>query len=92
MLEVSNLKVSYDGVLGGLTVQPRVAWLHDVHGITPDPGGAFVAGRKAFGVGISVDYTNTWLLELAYTGLLGASRFNLLRDRDFVSFRLTYYY
>ena len=74
------------------TVQPHAAWFHDVSGITPGPGGAFVEGRKAFTVGVSVDYTNTWLLQLDYTNLFGAGRFNLLNDRDFVRFQLSYFY
>jgi hypothetical protein len=84
--------LTYDGVLGGLTVQPHVAWFQDVNGTTPGPGGAFVAGRKAVSVGVSVDYTNTWLLQLDYTSLFGAGRFNLLSDRDFVRFQLSYFY
>ncbi len=84
--------LSYDNVLGGLSVQPRVAWLHDVKGNTPGPGGAFVQNRKAFNVGCSIDYSNTWLLELGYTRFFGAGRFNLVNDRDFVRFQLTYFY
>ena len=84
--------LTYEGVLGAFTVQPRVVWLHDVGGVTPGPGGAFVAGRKAFNVGVAVDYTNTWLLQLDYTNLFGAGRFNLLEDRDFVRFQLSYFY
>ena len=84
--------LNYEGVLGAFTVQPRVAWLHDVGGVTPGPGGAFVADRKAFSVGVAVDYTNTWLLQLDYTNLFGAGRFNLLNDRDFVRFQLSYFY
>jgi hypothetical protein len=82
----------YDNVLGGFSVQPSVAWLHDVEGVTPTPGGAFVEGRKAFNVGCSIDYTNTWLLQVGYTTSFGAGRFNLLNDRDFVRFQLTYFY
>ena len=84
--------LSYEGVLGAFTVQPHAAWFHDVGGVTPGPGGAFVAGRKAFSLGVSVDYTNTWLLQLDYTSLFGAGRFNLQNDRDFVRFQLTYFY
>jgi len=84
--------LSYDNVLGGLSVQPRVAWLHDVKGVTPTPGGAFVEDRKAVSVGCSVDYTNTWLLDVGYTRFFGAGRFNLLHDRDFVRLQLTYFY
>ena len=84
--------LTYEGVLGAFTVQPHVAWFHDVGGVTPGPGGAFVAGRKAFSVGVSVDYTNTWLLQLDYTNLFGAGRYNLLNDRDFVRLQLSYFY
>ena len=84
--------LNYEGVLGAFTVQPHVAWLQDVGGVTPGPGGAFVAGRKAFSLGVSVDYTNTWLLQLDYTNLFDAGRFNLQNDRDFVRFQLSYFY
>jgi len=84
--------LNYDNVFSGFSVQPYVAWFQDVNGITPTPGGAFVEGRKAFNVGFTVDYTNTWLLQLSYTNLFGAGRFNLVNDRDFVRFQLTYFY
>jgi hypothetical protein len=84
--------LNYEGVLGAFTVQPRAAWIHDLEGTTPGPGGAFVEGRQAASVGVAVDYTNTWLLQLDYTAFLGAGRFNLLNDRDFVRFQVTYYY
>lgn len=84
--------LTYDGVLGAFTVQPHVGWIHDVGGVTPGPGGAFVAGRKAVSVGVTVDYTNTWLVQLDYTTLFGAGRFNLTNDRDFVRFQLSYFY
>jgi hypothetical protein len=84
--------LSFEGVLGAFTVQPHVAWFHDVGGVTPGPGGAFVEGRKAVSVGVSIDYTNTWLLQLDYTNLFGAGRYNLLNDRDFVRLQLTYFY
>jgi hypothetical protein len=51
-----------------------------------------VAGRKAVNLRVSVDYTNTWLLELSYTSFFGAGRFNLLNDRDLVRFQLSYFY
>jgi hypothetical protein len=84
--------LTYDGVLGGLTLQPRVVWVHDAHGITPDSAASFVEGRKVFGVGLAIDYTSTWLLELDYTNFFGAGRFNLLSDRDFARIRLTYFH
>ena len=84
--------LTYEGVLGAFTVQPYAAWFHDVGGVTPGPGGAFVAGRKAVSLGVSVDYMNTWLLQVGYTSFFGAGRFNLLNDRDFARVQLTYFY
>lgn len=37
--------LTYDSIFGGVTLQPRVVWAHDVDGLTPGPGGAFIAGR-----------------------------------------------
>jgi hypothetical protein len=82
----------YEGVFGGLTLQPRIAFLHDAGGVTPGPGGAFVEGRKAVGAGFSVDYNNTWLLDFGYTAIFGGGRYNLVNDRDYVRFQLTYFY
>lgn len=82
----------YEDVLGGLTVQPRVAWVHDVGGITPGPGDAFIEGRKAIGAGIAVDYINRWGVQLDYTTFFGGGRFNLINDRDFVRLQVSYYY
>jgi len=84
--------LNYENIFGGISAQPSVAWLHDVQGVTPGPGGAFVEDRKAVSVGCSFDYTNTWLLQVGYTNFFGAGRFNLLNDRDFVRFQLTYFY
>jgi uncharacterized protein with beta-barrel porin domain len=44
--------LTYDSVFGGVTLQLRVVWAHDVDGITPDSGGAFIAGRQTFHVGL----------------------------------------
>lgn len=84
--------LSYDNVFGAFTLQPHVAWFQDVGGTTPTPGGAFVEGRKAFNVGFSVDYNNTWLLQLDYSNIFGGGRFNLVHDRDFIRFQLSYFY
>jgi len=83
--------LTYDGILGGLTVTPRIAWVHDANGISPDSASSFVQGRKAIAAGVAVNYINTWLLEVDYTNFFGAGRFNLLNDRDFARIRMTYY-
>jgi hypothetical protein len=83
---------TYDGILGGVTLNPRVVWAQDVNGITPGPGGAFVAGRRAFNVGLGGEYVNRWTADLGYTGFLGGGSGNQSRDRDFLSFQVAYHY
>jgi hypothetical protein len=83
---------TYDGILGGVTLQPRVVWAQDVNGVTPGPGGAFVAGRRAFHVGLEGDYVNRWTADLSYTGFFGGGARNQSRDRDFLSFQVAYHY
>jgi hypothetical protein len=82
----------YTGIFGGLTLRPRVAWIHDFHGTSPGPLGAFIEDRKTLSVGLNVEYTSTWTADLSYTSLFGAGRFNTLNDRDFLRLNLTYHY
>jgi hypothetical protein len=63
---------------------PRVAWAQDVSGNTPGPGGSFLEGTKALTVGVGFDYQNAWQIDLSYTAYSGASRYNLINDRDFI--------
>ena len=83
-------QLTYDSVLGGVTLQPRVVWAHDVDGLTPGPGGAFIAGRQAFNVGLGGEYVNRWTADLGYTKFFGGGSFNQVKDRDFISFHVTY--
>ena len=73
-------------------MSPRLAFTHDVYGVTPGPFSAFVEDRKALGVGVGLNFLNAWTVDLSYTSFFGAGRFNLLRDRDAFRFNLTYYY
>ena len=84
--------LTYDGILGGITLQPRMVWAQDVDGTTPGPGGAFVAGRRAFNVGLEGAYVNRWTADLAYTTFFGGGSANQVRDRDFLSFQVAYHY
>lgn len=84
--------LTYEGVLGRFTVQPHAGWLHDVRGISPGPGGPFLENRKLINAGVAIDYINTWLVQLDYTTLFGAGRFNLQNDRDFVRLQVSYFY
>ena len=69
---------------------PRFAFNHDVNGVSPGPGGNFIAGRKQVTLGLAFDYQAQWRLDFAYTNFFGAGNNNLLGDRDFVSASISY--
>jgi hypothetical protein len=77
-------KFTYNNAIGAWTMAPRLAWAHDVDGVTPGPGGSFVEGRKALTVGLGFEYQNAWQIDISYTNYSGAGRWNLINDRDFV--------
>lgn len=83
-------QLQYLGALGSINVLPRFAWRHDVSGITPGPGGNFLEGRKAISLGLGFTYQNDWQADLSYTSFFGAGEQNLLQDRDFTSFSISY--
>lgn len=82
--------LTYPGVFGGLTLEPRVLWTHDVGGVTPSPVSTFLEGRKSFTLGLAARYIDRWTANLSYTNFFGAGRQNFLRDRDLVRFRVSY--
>ena len=46
--------------------------------------GTIIKGRKAFTFGIQASYQNAWQIDLSYTTYMGAGRWNLINDRDFI--------
>lgn len=84
--------LTFEGILGGITLIPQIAWLHDVHGNTPPPLPAFVEGRKTFLLGMGGQWTRTWTTQLTYSKFMGGGSSNRFLDRDFLSFNLIYNY
>lgn len=81
----------YNNAFGtSFNLMPRIAFSHDVGGITPGPGGNFIRGRKAITLGTEATYIDRWSFDLAYTNYFGAGDINLIRDRDFVQFTAKY--
>ena len=83
-------RLTYNNLIGPINVTPRFAFSHDVSGNTPGPGGNFLEDRKAVTLGLGLDYQNKWQAGLSYTNFFGAGRHNLLNDRDFMAFNMTY--
>jgi len=69
---------------------PRIAFNHDVTGVSPGPGGNFVEDRKSLTLAASFSRLNRWRVDLGYTSFFGAGNKNLLLDRDFVSAAISY--
>lgn len=81
---------TFNNAFKAVTLQPRIAWQHDVSGVTPGPGGSFIEGRKALTLGLGGIYKQQWSADIGYTNFMGAGRYNLLNDRDFVSANIKY--
>ena len=82
--------LTYEGVLGGLSVTPSLLFTHDVRGTTPAPVSTFLEDRKSFTAGIGLGYINRWTGSLSYTSFFDAGDRNLLTDRDLLRLRISY--
>ena len=83
-------KLEYPNLIGSWTVSPKMTWQHDDKGTTPGPGGNFVEGREALGLGLGASLQNRWQLDVTYTKYAGAGRYNDLIDRDWVAAAIKY--
>jgi hypothetical protein len=71
-----------------ITLNPSVGWRHDFAGTTPNQ--TFIHKRKAVTVGLALDYLQTWGAQVTYANFFGGDDKNLVKDRDFVSFSVSY--
>ncbi len=78
-------RLEYDNVIGNWNLLPHATWSQDVNGVSPGPGGTFIAGRYASTVGITASVRQRWELDVSYTHYGGAGQYNLLGDRDFLA-------
>lgn len=84
-------RADYPALFGSaVNLSPRIAFNHDVNGITPGPGGNFLEGRKSGTIGLEANYMNAWSLDLSYTVFTGGKPYNQIHDRDFISAVIKY--
>jgi len=83
-------RLEYNNIFAGINMTPSIAFVHDVHGNTPLPLGNFLTGRKSINLVTEFSWHNSWSLEFRYVNYFGASRYNLLADRDYVASTLKY--
>jgi hypothetical protein len=85
-----ELGVVYPHAFGSpVNVTPQIDFAHDVHGTSPNTI-PFVQGRKAFTPSLNFEYLNKWRAQLAYTWFSGGGGNNLLKDRDYLQFSISY--
>lgn len=84
-------RADYNSAFGSaFNLSPRIAFNHDVNGITPGPGGNFIEDRKLLTLGLEATYLQQWTGDVSYTRFMGAGNLNLIRDRDFLAFTVRY--
>ncbi len=84
-------QLSYFNALGtAVTLQPTVAFSHDVSGNTPSPYGNYRKGRKSVSLSLNGTLTNTWRAGVSYVNFFGNSKYNDAVDRDNVAVSLSY--
>jgi hypothetical protein len=87
---VVSLNVVYPHAFGSpVNVAPQIDFAHDVSGTSPN-GIPFVEGRTALTPSLNFEYLNKWRGQLAYTRYAGGGGNNLIKDRDYVSFSVSY--
>lgn len=64
-------RLEYANALFGGTVAPRVAFAHDVRGVSP----TFNQGVKSGSVGVSWDYQRKWVVDMQFTNFFGGRTF-----------------
>lgn len=82
-----KLRISgeYNNVFAGINLVPTMSFSQDVSGVTPDPVGNFLEGRKSLGLSLEANYLSNYKLEVGYTDYFGAEPYNQMNDRDFYS-------
>lgn len=84
------MRADYPNLIHSWNINPRLTWQQDVSGTSPGPGGNFVEGRYALGLGVEANLENRWIFDVSYTQYGGAGRYNELGDRDFVAATIKY--
>jgi hypothetical protein len=83
-------RFEYNNAIGAVSMVPRFSFSQDVAGISPGPGGNFLEGRKSLTLGLGFQYRINWEFDVSYTTFMGADRYNLINDRDFVAANIKY--
>jgi len=65
-------RADYTNVIGAINLSPRVAFSHDLRGVSP----TFNQGVKAATLGVGASYQNNWQADLSYTNYFGGETYS----------------
>ncbi|NBW41565.1 DUF1302 domain-containing protein [bacterium] len=77
-------RADFNNAIAAWNIRPSLAFQHD-KGTSPAPITNFVDDRKTITGTVAADYLNRYQVGVSYTNFFDGGRYNLLRDRDFVS-------
>jgi hypothetical protein len=83
-------RLSFNNVIGPMSLEPTLRFVHDVGGTSPSPIVNFVEHRKQAQVMLGFAYLGSWRGELGYVSYFGGGARNLLGDRDYVEAAIKY--
>src|SRR3546814_11659085 len=83
----SLLRLTYDGLPGGITVNPTFIWFQDLHGPSPAPLVNFVDGRKLLISCVTLEFESDWNVVVNSQVLAGAGTPTRLRYSEISSAR-----
>ena len=81
---------TYRDVFLGTDLIPQISFSHDVDGWSPEPGQAFNEGRQAVGLTLGLEFDANTKAAVSYTTFTNAAKYDVLRDRDFISLTGSY--
>jgi hypothetical protein len=83
-------RLEYNNAIGAVSLLPQLAFSHDVDGTTPGPGGNFVEDTLGVTATLGAGYLDTTRMALSYSAFSSGGKYNMLKDRDFVSLTASY--
>lgn len=84
------IRAEYNDVIYGWNFKPLILGGWDVKGISPFPIQNFVEGRKEISAGTEISFTEALGGRVLYQWFTGGGRDNTRKDRDNLSFALSY--
>lgn len=84
-------QLQYNNAFGtAVTLNPTLAWSHNVKGNTPAPLSNYREGSKSLSLALNGTYQSSWRGGISYTNFMGNEKYSANGDQDFVSVNLSY--